>query len=231
MIKPLIWKEWHELRWKMAFGCLIVGAFVLTGLKSRIFPDIAINIFSIVGSSLLMPLFIAMGLIAEERSNGSLYTLFALPVRIKLLYVIKMILGAVVVLSPILVSLILSLLMAGGREESISDVIKWHIMGAHFSIVMFIVTVVSGMKFSSEAKVALTGIAWVGFWVLCVIIEVQMFFRYGSESWTMIITPWGFFELAGSGGFLPVFLFHFVLCAAFFLWGARRFYQLAGRQR
>jgi ABC-type transport system involved in multi-copper enzyme maturation permease subunit len=231
MIKPLIWKEWHELRWKMAFGCLIVGAFVLIGFKSRIFPDIAINIFSIVGSSLLMPLFIAMGLIAEERSDGSLYTLFALPIRIKLLYVIKMILGAVVVLSPILVSLILSLLMAGGREESISDIIKWHVMGAHFAIVMFIVTVVSGMKFSSEAKVALTGIAWVGFWGLCVIVEGGMTVRYGSVSWTMIITPWGFFEVANSGGFLPVFLFHFVLCAAFFLWGARRFYQLAGRQR
>ena len=128
MIKPLIWKEWQELRWKMAFGCLIVGAFVLIGLKSRIFRDIIIFVFSAGGSSLLMPLFIAMGLIAEERSDRSLYTLFALPVQIKLLYVIKMILGAVVVLSPILVSLILSLLMAGGREESISDIIKWYVV-------------------------------------------------------------------------------------------------------
>lgn len=231
MIKPLIWKEWREQRWKMAFGCLIVGAFVLIGLKSRIFPDIIIFVFSATCSSLLMPLFIAMGLIAEERSDGSLYTLLALPVRIKLLYIVKMVLGAMVVLTPILVSLILSLLMAGGREESISDILKWYVMGAHFAIVMFIVTVISGMRFSSEAKVALTGIAWIGFWVFCVIVEDEMLFRYGSESWTMIITPWGFFEVADSGGFLPVFLFHLVFCSIFFLWGARRFNQLAGRQR
>jgi ABC-type transport system involved in multi-copper enzyme maturation permease subunit len=178
-----------------------------------------------------MPLFIAMGLIAEERSDGSLYTLFVLPVRIKLLYVIKMILGAGVVLSPILVSLILFLLMAGGREESVIAIIKAHTMGAHFAIVLFIVTVVSGMKFSSEAKVALTGIAWVVFWGLCVFIEDEILCRHGSESWTMIITPWGFFDVADSGGFFPVFLFHFLFCTAFCLWGARKFCRLAERQR
>lgn len=230
MMKPLIWKEWHELRWKMAFSCLIIGAFVVIGLKSRILPDIGINILSVGSSALLIPIFIAMGFIAEEKNDKSLYTLFVLPIRIRLIYIIKMILGAGVVLSPILVSLTLSLLMAGGREESVSYVVKLHVMGACFAIVLFIVTVISGMKYSSEAKVALVGIAWIAFWSFCVFLE-EMFILFEGDGWSMKITPWGFFDYIDGGTSSDVLIFHLLFCIAFFLWGIRRFNRLAGRQR
>ena len=48
MIRKLLWKEWHEQRWKAAFGCVILMAFTAIGLKTRLVPDeviIALGIF------------------------------------------------------------------------------------------------------------------------------------------------------------------------------------------
>ncbi len=41
-IRSLLWKEWHEQRWRMAFGCVQMAAFAGDRPDRRILPDIVV---------------------------------------------------------------------------------------------------------------------------------------------------------------------------------------------
>src|ERR1043165_6112612 len=76
----LLWKEWHEQSWKLGFGCVVLGALALIGLRARIVPDeTMIMVVSAVGM-LLLPILSAASLFPAERGEGSFESLIALPV-------------------------------------------------------------------------------------------------------------------------------------------------------
>ena len=72
MIRPLIWKEWQEQRWKLAFGCVLMLGYTAIGFRTRILRDIEIIISSLVLGSIFLPIFVSFGLVAAERSAGTL---------------------------------------------------------------------------------------------------------------------------------------------------------------
>ena len=81
IVRSLLWKEWHEQRWKLAFGSVILMGLVSVGLQARLLPDRDILLLAIFVGSYLLPVFVAMGLVAAEQGEGSLHTLLALPLR------------------------------------------------------------------------------------------------------------------------------------------------------
>lgn len=42
MTRALLWKEWREQRWKMAFGRVMLCGFCAIGLQTRLIPDVVV---------------------------------------------------------------------------------------------------------------------------------------------------------------------------------------------
>jgi len=43
MLRALLWKEWHEQRWRVALATVWLLGMSAIGLKTRILPDAAIS--------------------------------------------------------------------------------------------------------------------------------------------------------------------------------------------
>lgn len=228
MIKPLIWKEWHEQRWKLAFGCVLLIGYPAIGLQSRLLPDEIIIFFGTTWSGWMMPMLVAMGLVAVERANGSLGTLLALPVKSWKIFMVKFLTGAVVCVVPILGSMIVALLIASGRELNPSDIVVPYLCSIAFGFVMYIWIIAFGIRQPSEARVGLVGIAIFIGWGAIVMIADELVTR-PLDRWSLAITPFGFFEIGWDRDYsllpktIPIQL---VLAVCLIIWGAHRFSRL-----
>lgn len=144
-MRPLLWKEWHEQRWKLGFGCVVLCAFALIGLRTRIVSDESIIVGTCALGVLLLPILSAAGLFPAERGEGTLKTLLALPVTRSKLLAAKMILGTALCAGPLLAAAAVSVLVAGGREISDSAMfaIFWRAIasGVFLFVWMFALTV------------------------------------------------------------------------------------------
>jgi ABC-type transport system involved in multi-copper enzyme maturation permease subunit len=226
MIKALFWKEWCEHRWKLAYGCVLLMGFVAVGLRSRIVQDAVIVVFAAVGGSVLMPLLVGMGLVAAERSDGSLEMLLALPVRSWKIFAVKMAMGTLVCVGPIVGCMVLSLAMAAGREMSASRIIVPYLGGVAFSIVMLVWMVAFSIRQPSEARAGLVGIAVFMVWFFMIILDESAWLLDGSS---LVITPFGIFDctLDRNYDILPkVISVQLVIGFCLMMWAAYRFGKL-----
>jgi ABC-type transport system involved in multi-copper enzyme maturation permease subunit len=122
-MRQLIWKEWHEQRWKLGFGCIVLCAFALIGLHTRIIPDQAIIIATCAMGVLLLPVLSASGLVPAERGQGTLRTVLALPVAPWKVLAVKAAMGVLLCAGPLLAAAVISLLITRGRELSSEDML------------------------------------------------------------------------------------------------------------
>ncbi|MCX5637266.1 MAG: hypothetical protein NTX52_06185 [Planctomycetota bacterium] len=228
MIKSLFWKEWCEQRWKLAYGCVLLIGFVAVGLRSRIVQDEGIVVLSVAGGSILMPLLVGMGLVAAERSDGSLGMLLALPVRSWKIFIVKMAMGTLVCVGPIVGCMVLSLVMAAGREMSATRITVYYLDGVAFGIVMLVWMVAFSIRQPSEARAGLVGIAVFMVWVFIIFLD-EVFLKRPLTKLSLAITPLGIFDgtLDGNYGILPkVILVQLVIGTCLVVWAAHRFGKL-----
>jgi len=224
MIKALFWKEWCEQRWKLAYGCVLLMGFVAVGLRSRLVQDDIIIIMAAGGGSVLMALLVGMGLVAAERSEGSLEMLLALPVRSWKIFAVKMAMGALVCALPIVGCMVVSLAIAGGREMSATRIIVAYLGCVAFSIVMLVWMVAFSIRQPSEARAGLVGIGVFMGWIFTILLSM-LFFK--PPNWFgLVITPLGILVITFNlmynvlGRLVVVQLALFV---CLLLWGAYRF--------
>jgi ABC-type transport system involved in multi-copper enzyme maturation permease subunit len=228
MIKALFWKEWCEQRWKLAYGCAVLMGFALIGLRSRLTPDEFIVIFASAGGSILMALFVGMGLIAAERNEGSLEMLLALPVRPWKIFAVKMAMGTLVCTLPIIGCMAVTLAVAGGREMSANRIAVAHLGGIAFSFVMLVWMVAFSIRQPNEARTGLVGIEVFVGWVFFVFLFVKVFYkRLDLVLWGLVITPLGILQFAASGIQHSLSLWTMIVQTAMLifllLWGGYRF--------
>src|SRR5579872_3529215 len=115
-MSSLLWKEWHEQRWKLAFGCIILAAFALIGLRARIIADQMLLTWVCLMGVLLLPVLASTGLVPAERGEGTFESLLPLPISPKRILLAKTIMGMLLCAAPLAAAGIVSLLIAGGRE-------------------------------------------------------------------------------------------------------------------
>ncbi|MDB5295230.1 MAG: hypothetical protein JWO31_1213, partial [Phycisphaerales bacterium] len=96
-MRILLWKEWHEQRWKLGFSSLLLAAFALIGLRSRVVADEAVLAVLTTLGTLLLPVLAVVGLVPPERADGTLEALLALPVRPGRVLAAKALAGAALV--------------------------------------------------------------------------------------------------------------------------------------
>lgn len=81
MRNPIVWKEWHEQRWKLVFSAVMLGSVTAVGLAARITTTREIILVLWMAGGLLLSIFSAMGVLAPEHTDGTVTFLLSKPVR------------------------------------------------------------------------------------------------------------------------------------------------------
>ena len=187
-MRRLIWKEWHEQRWKLGFGCVILTAFAAIGLRSRLVPDeMLLMAVALIGATLL-PVLSSMGLVAPERSDGSLHTLLALPVRAREILVAKTLMGVALCAGPMVTAMAASLLVAGGREMANQSIVDFYLMSILAILSLFMWMFAVSAHLPTEARAGLMGLAVV---VCCGVVAGGVTMEV-TPTWLWSACPWIF---------------------------------------
>ena len=227
MWRSLVWKEWHEQRWRLWFGVFLLGLFTLIGLRTRIMPDEQIVLFSMIVGGIFFPLMVAMGLIAPERADGTIVRLLALPVPAWNVLVAKGIIGAIVCTGPILVSAVIAAVVAGDREMEWSQFAEMYAMAIGMTLSTFAWLTAAGVRQPSEARAGLMGIGVGAGWSLVIAISsmlaIELFHDESLIAWVAAFSPFGLTVLRGGDAPPAVVIgIQLVMFAVVWAWAAWR---------
>ena len=162
----LIWKEWHEQSWKLAFGCLVLGALALIGLRTRIIADETMVMWVCALGLALLPVLSSTGLIPAERADGTFESLLAIPISPWRILFIKTAMGLLLCAGPMIVAALISILTAGEREMSSSAMFTLYLRSALAALAMFIWMLALTVHLPNEARAGLLAMGLLVFWLL-----------------------------------------------------------------
>jgi len=165
-VRQLIWKEWHEQSWKLAFGCIVLSAFALIGLRTRIIPDEEMVMWVCFPAMCLLPLLAATGLVPAERSDGTLESLAALPVTLRQILTVKTLTGLTLCAVPLLAAMLISLAIAGGREMDAFPMIAIYGRSMLTALALFVWFLALTVRLPTEARAAMVGIGVMFCWLM-----------------------------------------------------------------
>jgi ABC-type transport system involved in multi-copper enzyme maturation permease subunit len=165
-MSTLLWKEWHEQRWKLGFGCLILGAFAVIGLHARVVADETLMLWTCLLAILLLPVLSSTGLMPAERAEGSFETLLSLPVRPWRVFLAKTLMGVALCVGPLLIAALLSLAMASGREMDASSIIVLYARSIAATLSLFAWMLALTIRLPNEMRAGLLALGVLIFWLL-----------------------------------------------------------------
>jgi hypothetical protein len=165
-VRTLLWKEWHEHVWKLAFGSLILGAFALIGLRARVVADETLLEGVCILAVLLLPVLASTGLIPAERSDGTLDTLLALPVRPLKIFAAKAIMGVLLCAGPILFTAIISIAIAGEREAPSLAIASLFVRTVAATLSLLFWMICATVNLPNETRAALIALGVQIIWLL-----------------------------------------------------------------
>lgn len=224
-MRSLLWKEWHEQRWKLAFGSLMLAAFALIGLRARVIADEMLLRYVCGIAVLLLPLLSSTGLVPAERNDGTLESMLALPVQTWRILFAKTVMGVVLCAGPILLTAIVSFAVCGGREMSRGAMAALFARTMLATLSLFFWMFALTVRLPTETRAALIA---VGVLVIWLIVSVGL---YGAappgtaplDLW--VVDPFGFFM--GAGAVFPslalAVCLQAIIALALWLWAVCQF--------
>ena len=165
-MNSLLWKEWHEQRWKLGFGCVILSAFALIGLRTRVVPDEAILLWVCFIGVLLLPVLASTGLVPAERADGTLQSMLALPVRPWKILLAKTLMGVLLCAGPLAAAAVVSVIIAGGREITSAAMLGVYARSIAAALSLFIWMYALTIRLPGEARAGLLATGVLIFWLL-----------------------------------------------------------------
>ncbi|HEY2588129.1 MAG TPA: ABC transporter permease subunit [Tepidisphaeraceae bacterium] len=162
----LIWKEWREQRWRIGFGCVILCAFALIGLRTRAVDDQSILIGTCAIGVLLLPILAAAGLVPAERDEGTLRMLLAMPVKPWKVLAAKTLLGAALCAVPLMAAAIVSVAVARGREVSIPATLAIYGGSIATALLLFVWMLAFTARSEGEGRAAGLAVGVLVFWLM-----------------------------------------------------------------
>ncbi|NLX60559.1 MAG: ABC transporter permease subunit [Phycisphaerae bacterium] len=237
MWRQLIWKEWREQRWRLAFGCVLFGGFALIGLSTRMMPDADVIILALIFGAPLMALLASMAPLAGEREEGTLPMLLALPVAPWKILLVKTLMAAAVCLAPLAAVLLVALVVAGNREGTTSELLLGHGLAAAFALMLLVWSLALGARMATEARAALVAIAIVALWAISFYVHVLVLYPFLRDSGNRallalgMVHPLGVFYIPAETlwAFALWIAVHATVMTALWFWAARRWTRLGGR--
>ena len=228
-MRTLLWKEWHEQRWKLAFGSLIVAAFALIGLRARVVAD-EWMLGAVCGlAALLLPVLSSTGLLPPERQERTLDMLRCLPVQPVAIFSAKLLAGAALYAVPLALALATSLAVAGGRELSSASIIALYArtLGTTLSLYAWMYALTT--RLPTETRAALTTLGVLIGWMLVTLGLAQRWDQQQAPSPLWAIDPFMFLVGFNDGRWavplIAAFIVQATLAAAQLLWATRQFIE------
>lgn len=105
-IRALFWKEWREQRWRLALSALVLTVLSASLVRAQLVTAAEAEVIVFGPLGLVLSIFMAMGPVPPEKSDGTWPFLCAQPVRQGELIAVKWATGAL--------GLVAALLLAGG---------------------------------------------------------------------------------------------------------------------
>jgi len=156
MMKPLIWKEWHEQRWKMVFGTVMLLFFTGSLVASKVTSDKEVIALIYFLGGMILALYSAMGAFAPERANRTTAFLTSKPTAAWKVFICKWFFGWLNFVVPMLVS---SLCLQWIVSDSLAILYVKGLFGAlAITTIFYSMTCCFAPRKSSEAFVGFVGL-------------------------------------------------------------------------
>ena len=165
-MRSLLWKEWHEQRWKLAFGSLILGAFALIGLRARVVADELLLEWLCFLAVVLLPVMASTGLIASEREERTIESLLSLPVAAGRIFWIKTVMGVILTAGPLVVAGVISLIVAGGRELTTAAMAFFFAKSVAAALSLYFWMFALTVRLPTETRASLIAMGVVVMWLI-----------------------------------------------------------------
>jgi hypothetical protein len=165
-MRQLLWKEWHEQSWKLAFGCIVLASLVLIGLQARLVADETMMMWVCFLGVTLLPVLSSSGLIPAEREAGSFESLMAMPIAPWRILLAKTLMGLMMCAGPMLAAFAVSWALAGGREMHSWDIFDLYGRSALVMVLLFFWMMAFTARLPSEARAGLVAVGVFICWML-----------------------------------------------------------------
>lgn len=185
MFRRLLWKEWRENQWKLAFGGAVSLAFTALLFRIRLFPDSANCTIISFAQMLIVPVVYALDIFSGEIGSRTIHLLFKFPIpRWKIFFSKYLVCFAGIVIIFLLTGLLMEI-MGQGREAEAGFLFKFNAAFGAAALLLFTWFCGFGAQSRSEAGslVAMFGVmvGWgiVFFWAFVC-----------EEFWAIVFVPY-----------------------------------------
>lgn len=165
-MRMLIWKEWREQSWRLGFGCVVLGAMALIGLRARFVADETLLLWLFGLGMTMLPVLASASLLAPERDEGSLESLLSLPVKQATILAVKIGMGIAQCIGPMAVAAAVSIILAGGREMYPAQMLELFARCALTAFFLFLWMASLTLSLPTEARAALLAMGVLIFWTM-----------------------------------------------------------------
>jgi ABC-type transport system involved in multi-copper enzyme maturation permease subunit len=162
MIQPLIWKEWHEQRWKLFFGTVMLVFFTGSLFAARLSTNREVLVGVWIIGGVVLALYSAMGVFAPETTDRTKTFLFSKPIQPWKSFLCKWFFGWLNFAVPMLictVSLVAFMLLHPSEHIfQLKYIAKGTFVGICFGTMFYTMTCCLPPRKSSEALVGFIGL-------------------------------------------------------------------------
>lgn len=176
--RALIWKEWREQRWKLAYNCVLLFGVAAIGFRSHMCEDVGIIALLLIIGGLFLPLLAAVGVVGTERESGSLPFLQAQPVSSSRVLSIKMVGALLVSTVPLALTMLASAACIDGRDWRTGETLRIGAVAVWLAANVVVWTIAFGMTQPTEGRVGMVGIAVIVAWFFHLTLDSVL-----SRSW------------------------------------------------
>lgn len=172
--QALLWKEWTEHRWKLAFGMVMLTSFAGTlfawgGISNRE----SIILVMAVGC-LVLSILNAMGTFAQEHDEGTALFLAARPMEIRKVFLCKWMVGWANTVIPLLAcGLTLGIGFASSRYSGsvVRNLVPGTLVMTWIATMLYSMGCCATRRMGGPAVVGLTGLFWAGAMLLHLVLS------------------------------------------------------------
>ncbi len=162
MLRPLLWKEWHEQRWKLLFGTVILLFFTGTFVAAKMTTSKEVVVVIWIFGGLILSLYSAMGIIAPEKSSHTISFLISKPAKAWEIFACKWFFGWLNFVVPMIICIlclpIMNLLAKTEHIFGIKEIVRGSVMMICMATMFYTMTCCFAPKKSSEAFVGFVGL-------------------------------------------------------------------------
>lgn len=182
MVSPIVWKEWREQRWFVAFGTVMLLSFAGIATAARVVTADEAAIATCMIGGTILTLMSAMGVYASEHTNRTKTFLMSRPLDPRKVFLWKWFFGWFNIIVPLAATAMLVLVLGGWPRGPWIPVLR------SAGVMVLCMTNIYSLiccwapRRASEAQVGLFGLGVLVACLLHIVVVINVLFALGSRS-------------------------------------------------